>query len=151
MNSPARAASVKISTITHATEDPEKVAQAIRNLSLGETPLGFAMNRAKGHHGNEITTSAFTIRNTKKAELFLKNIWSALSQLDRTEVYSTLASRIDSTGTMFLRIDKQEGLKGRIRLLDIDPIKIEISFKKEPSMRIEVVDSIRRTLEQIQD
>ena len=151
MNSPARAVSVRISTITHATEDPEKVAQAIRSLSLGETSLRFIINRAKGHHGNEIATSVFTIRNAKNAEIFLKNIWSSLSQLDRTEVCSSLASRIDSTGTMFLRIDKQAALKGRIRLENTDPVKIEISFRTEPTKRNEFVDNIRKTLEEIHD
>ncbi len=151
MNSPAKAVSVKISTITHATEDPEKVARVIRNLSLGGTSLGFTMTRAKGHHGNEIATSVLMIRNTTNAEVFLKNIWSGLSQLDKTEVYSSLASRIDSSGTMFLRLDKQEALKGRIRLENTDPVKIEISFRTEPSKRNEFVNNIRETLEEIPD
>jgi len=151
VNSLARAVSAKISTITHATEDPKKVAQAMRNLSLGETSSGFTMNRAKGHHGNEITTSIFLIRNAKHAEIFLKNIWRGLSRLDRTEVYSSLASRIDSTGTMFLRIDKQAALKGRIYLENTDPVKIEISFRTEPSKRNEFVNNIRETLEEIPD
>ncbi len=151
MNSLARAVSAKISTITHATEDPKKVAQAMRNLSLGETSSGFTMNRAKGHHGNEITTSIFLIRNAKHAEIFLKNIWRGLSRLDRTEVYSSLASRIDGTGTMFLRIDKQAALKGRIHLENTDPVKIEISFRTEPSKRNEFVNNIRETLEEIPD
>lgn len=142
---------MKISTITHATEDPEKVARAIGNLSLGGTSLGSTMTRAKGHHGNEIATSVLVIRNAKNAEIFLKNTWSSLSQLDRTEIYSSLASRIDSTGTMFLRIDKQEALKGRIRLENTDPVKIEISFRTEPSKRNEFVDNIRKRLEEIQD
>ncbi len=150
MNSPAKAFSVKISTITHATEDPEKVARVIRNLFLGGTSLGFTMTRAKGHHGNEIATSVLMIRNATNAEVFLKNIWSGLSQFDKTEVYSSLASRIDSTGTMFLRIDKQAALKGRIRLENTDPVKIEISFGTDPSKRNEFVDNIRRMLEEIQ-
>ena len=151
MNSLARAVSAKISTITHATEDPKKVAQAMRNLSFSETSSGFTMNRAKGHHGNEIITSIFLIRNAKHAEIFLKNIWRGLSRLDRTEVYASLASRIDSTGTMFLRIDKQAALKGRIRLENTDPVKIEISFRTEPSKRNEFVNNIRETLEEIPD
>jgi len=150
MNSPTKAFSVKISTITHATEDPEKVARVIRNLFLGGTSLGFTMTRAKGHHGNEIATSVLMIRNATNAEVFLKNIWSGLSQLDKTEVYSSLASRIDSTGTMFLRIDKQAALKGRIRLENTDPVKIEISFGTKQSKRNEFVDNIRRMLEEIQ-
>jgi len=150
MNSPAKAFSVKISTITHATEDPEKVARVIRNLFLGGTSLGFTITRANGHHGNEIATSVLMIRNATNAEVFLKNIWSGLSQFDKTEVYSSLASRIDSTGTMFLRIDKQAALKGRIRLENTDPVKIEISFGTDPSKRNEFVDNIRRMLEEIQ-
>jgi len=150
MNSPTKAFSVKISTITHATEDPEKVARVIRNLFLGGTSLGFTITRAKGHHGNEIATSVLMIRNATNAEVFLKNIWSGLSQFDKTEVYSSLASRIDSTGTMFLRIDKQAALKGRIRLENTDPVKIEISFGTDPSKRNEFVDNIRRMLEEIQ-
>lgn len=113
--------------------------------------MGSTMTRAKGHHGNEIATSVLVIRNAKNAEIFLKNTWSSLSQLDRTEIYSSLASRIDSTGTMFLRIDKQEALKGRIRLENTDPVKIEISFRTEPSKRNEFVDNIRKRLEEIQD
>src|SRR3989442_5899376 len=128
MDSPVQAFSMKISTIIHATEDPEKVAQAMRNLCLDGTPMNSTMNRAKGHHGNEIVTLGFTIRNTKNVESLLQNIWRGFSQLDRTEEYSSLSSRIDNTGTLFLRIDKQDSLKGRIRPENSDPIKIEISF-----------------------
>src|SRR5437867_5665825 len=113
MDSSAMAFSAKISTIIHATEDPEKVATAIRNLSLGEMPVGSTVNRAKGHHGNEIVTMGFTIRNAKNVEGFLRNIWNGLSHLDRTELHSSLTSRIDNGGTLFPRMDNQEPRTGR--------------------------------------
>ena len=150
MDSSAMAFSAKISMIIHATEDPEKVATAIRNLSLGEMPVGSTVNRAKGHHGNEIVTRVFTIRNAKNVEGFLRNIWNGLSQLDRTEVHSSLTSRIDNAGTLFLRIDKQEALKGRIRLQDTDPIKIAISFRTVSPKEVGYVDNIQKSLEEIQ-
>ena len=150
MDSPVQAFSAKISTIIHATEDPGKVAQAIRSLSLGEMPMGSTVNRAKGHHGNEIVTMIFTIRNAKNVEDFLRDIWSSLSELDRTEIYSSLTSRIDGTGTLFLRIDKQEALMGRIRLQDTDPIKIAISFRTMSAKGDGLVDNILRKLEGIQ-
>lgn len=149
MDSPAQASSGKILTITHATEDPKKVAEAMRNL-LGETPLGSTMNRAKGHHGNEIVTMMFTIKNAKNSETLLQNIWNGLSQIDRTEVYSSLASRIDSSGTLFLRLDKQDALKGRMRLENSDPIKIEISFRAKSHKYDDLLDGIKRTLDEIQ-
>jgi len=150
MDSSVRAFSAKISTIIHATEDPGKVAQAIRNLSLREMPMGAALNRAKGHHGNEIVTMIFTIRNAKNVESFLRNIWNGLSQLDRTEVFSSLSSRVDHAGTLFLRIDKQEALRGKIRLQDTDPIKIAISFRTMSPKGDGLVDNIQRKLEEIQ-
>ena len=150
MDSSALAFSAKISTIVHATEDPEKVAKAIRNLSLGEMQLGSTVSRAKGHHGNEIVTMVFTIRNAKNVEGFLRNIWNGLSQLDRTELHSSLTSRIDNAGTLFLRIDKQEALKGRIRLQSTDPIKIAISFGTMSLKGNEFVDYIQKKLEDIQ-
>ena len=150
MDSSAMAFSAKISTIIHATEDPEKVAKAIRNLSLGEIPVGSTVNRAKGHHGNEIVTMVFTIRNAKNVESFLRNIWNGLSQLDRTEVHSSLTSRIDNAGTLFLRIDKQEALKGRIRLQDTDPIKIAILFRTMSPRGVGFVGNIQKRLEEIQ-
>ena len=150
MDSSVQAFSVKVSTIIHATEDPEKVAQAMRNLCLDGTPMSSTMNRAKGHHGNEIVTLGFTIRNVKNVESLLQNIWRGFSQLDRTEIYSSLASRIDSTGTLFLRIDKQDSLKGRIRPENSDPIKIEISFRTKSPKSEELVDDIQKKLEEIQ-
>jgi len=150
MDSPVQAFSVKISTIAHATEDSEKVSRAIQDLFPGEMSVGSTIKRAKGHHGNEISTIEFTARNAKQVERFLRNIWNGLSQLDRTEVFSSLPSRIDSAGTLFLRIDKQEALKGKIRLQATDPIKVAISFRRKPPKGDEFVDDIQKNLEEIQ-
>ena len=150
MGSPVQAFSVKISTIIHATEDREKVLQAMRNLCLDGTHVSSTMNRAKGHHGNEIVTLEFAIRSARNVESLLQNIWSGFSRLDRIEIYSSLASRIDSTGTLFLRIDKQDSLRGRIRLENSDPIKIEISFRTKSPKSEELVDDIQKKLEEIQ-
>src|SRR6267143_3550283 len=151
MDSPVRAFSAKISTIMHATEDSEKVAQAIRNFCPDGAPISSTMIRAKGHHGNEIVTLVLTIRNAKSVESLLQNIWSGFSQLDRTEIYSSLASRIDSSGTLFLRVDKQDSLKGRIRLENSDPIKIEISFSTRSPKGEGFVEDIQEKLEEIHD
>ncbi len=151
MDPPVRAYSAKISTIIHATEDPEKVAQAIRNFCPDGTPIGSTMNRAKGHHGNEIVTLVLTIRNARSVEGLLQNVWRSFSQLDRTEIYLSLASRIDSSGTLFLRIDKQGSFRGRIRLENSDPIKIEISFGSKSPKGDGIVDDIQKKLEEIHD
>ncbi|OLD34586.1 MAG: hypothetical protein AUI50_05810 [Crenarchaeota archaeon 13_1_40CM_2_52_14] len=146
-----QAFSATISTIIHATEDPAKVAQAIRSLLPTETPVDEKVNKAKGHHGNEIVTMVFTIRKPKFVGDFLRSIWNGLSLLDRTGVFSSLSSRVDHSGTLFLRIDKQEALGGKVRLQDTDPIKIAISFRTMSPKGYGFVDNIRRKLEEIQD
>ena len=143
-----QAVSAKLSTIVHATEDQEKVSRAIRNLGPSDIQIVFTMKRVKGHHGNEITTVLSTVKNSKSAEKFLQSVWNGMSQLDKTEVYSSLHQRIDQAGTLFLRVDKQEALKGKIRLLDKDPIKIAFSFRTMPKSRA-FVDRIRKKLEEI--
>jgi RNA binding exosome subunit len=109
------------------------------------------MKRAKGHHGNEIVTLVLTIRNAKSVEILLQNIWSGLSQLDKTETYSSLASRIDSSGTLFLRIDKQDSFRGIMRLENSDPIKVEISFRTRSPKGDGLAHDIQKKLEEIHD
>jgi RNA-binding protein len=89
-----------------------------------------------------------TVKNSKSAERFLQSVWNGMSELDKTEVYSSLPQRIDEVGTLFLRIDKQEALRGIIRIQDGDPIKIEFSFRAAPQSR-GFVDRIRKKLEEI--
>ena len=59
-------------------------------------------------------------------------------------------SRIDNRGTLFLRIDKQEVVKGKIRLENSDPVKIAISFKTKTPKGERFADEIRKRLEEIQ-
>jgi RNA binding exosome subunit len=147
MDSPVKAFSVKVSTIIHATEDPKKVGQAIQNLCLDGA--GSVINRVKGHHGNEIVTLVLTTRNAKNAEDLLHHVWKGFSQIDRTEISSSLTSRLNNAGTLFLRVDKQDLLKGRMRLEESDPIKIEISFRTRSQKRDEFAHDIVKRLDEI--
>jgi RNA binding exosome subunit len=149
MSSLAKAASLRISAIVHATEDSRKVNHAIKNICHFNGSAEPAVNRAKGHHGNQITTLALTVKNSKAAEKCLGDIWDRLAVLDRDSVFSSLASRVDTSGTLFLRIDKQEAFKRIIRLRDSDPIKVGISFKTFQSKRNGLVKEIQRVLTEI--
>ena len=120
---------MRVSAIAHATEDSGRVIQAMRNLSRSNDIVEPAVNRAKGHHGNQITTLALTIKNSRVAENCVRDIWSRLSALDKETILFSLVSRVNTSGVLFLRIDKQEAFKEKIRLQDSDPIRVSISFK----------------------
>ena len=120
---------MKVSAIVHATEDSARVIQAMRNISRAHGSAEPAVSRAKGHHGNQIATLVSTIKNPKAAENCVRDIWNRLSTLDKDTIMSSLALRVNTSGILFLRIDKQEAFKEKIRLQDSDPIRLSISFK----------------------
>jgi len=142
--------SAKITTIIHATEDPNKVAEAIRNILSPDASTLTIVSATKGHYGNQIKTMSCAIKNARMVERLFQELWKGLSLLERTEVYSSLASRVDTGGTLFLRVDKQEAMKGRIRLQDSDPIKIGISFRAAHVRHVERLNDLRKTLDEIQ-
>jgi RNA binding exosome subunit len=142
--------SAKITVIIHATEDPNKVAQAVRNISPDNVSTPAIVNAVKGHYGNRIQTLTSAVKSPKMVERLLLELWTSLSFFDRNEVYSSLPSRVDRAGTLFLRVDKQEAMKGRIRLQDSDPIKIGISFTGLSGRQTKSLDDFRKTLDDLQ-
>ena len=129
MSSNVKISSLKVSAIVHATENSGKVNQAMRNISGPNGTAEAAVNRAKGHHGNQITTLVLTVKNPKAAENCVRDTWNRLSTLDQETVTSSLATRVNPSGILYLRIDKQSAFKEKIRLQDSDPIRLSISFK----------------------
>ena len=145
MSSHVKVIVLKISAIVHATEDSSKVNRAMRNISQANGTAEPEVHRAKGHHGNQITTLVSTVKNPKAAENCVRDIWSRLSALDKETVLSSLAARVSTPGIMYLRIDKQEAFKEKIRLQDSDPIRLSISFKIRAKLD-GVVDDIQEFL-----
>lgn len=129
MGSHVKVTPLKVSAIVHATEDSRKVSQAMRNISRSNGITEPAAIRAKGHHGNQITTLVLTIKNPKVAENCMWDIWNRLDTLDKETILSSLVSRINPAGILYLRIDKQEAFKEKITLQESDPIRLSISFK----------------------
>lgn len=142
MSSPAKPISLRLSAIVHATEDSEKVIRTMRNVCQLGNSAHPVITRAKGHHGNQITTLVSHVKNARAAEECLRDIWSRLNELDKEIVRSSLASRVDHSGTLFLRIDKQEAFRGRMHLQDSDPIKVGISFKTPKLKHDRIMDQI---------
>lgn len=141
--------SIKVTAFVHATEDLEKVLVAVRSISPAVTLAVTTKKRAKGHHGNEIMILDYSTKNAKQGEHFLSDVLSRLTTMDRTELLSDLSSRIDTGGTLHIRLDKQEAFKGLIRLQNIDPIKIAISFRREPFDQTDFEDQVRKLLVEI--
>ena len=120
--------SVAISTLSHATEDRGKVLKAMRELYSGTISKEYSGAKAKGHFGNDIVALRNTIMSGREADRFFVDLWSRLGQSEREQILSRLGDHIDESGTLYLRIDKEECFRGRIRIGTVDTIKVEVHF-----------------------
>ena len=136
---------VEIFTIIHATEDLNKVVKAIRNIFPEEfTNEPYEKSDLTGHYRNPIVTLRAFIREKAKEIAFLKNILCRLEADDRAYLSSEFKDHMDSKGTFYLRLDKQEAFLGRIKLGFDDTIHIKVRLDLTP-ITLEELESILNT------
>jgi RNA binding exosome subunit len=128
----------EISVFAHATEDEEKVKQAIKRIAPYEH--SFETQRLSGHYDDPITLLTSKALKKKEATDLLSNIIKKLSSLDKQTLLDELSNRVDPHGNLYLRLDKQRAFNGKITLHVNDPIRIKFKFqlphKADPSVTI---------------
>jgi hypothetical protein len=137
MSSKPPIAYVDIRVFAHATENPEKVQAAVRNLlpdELAETIL-FEKAVLTGHHGNPITFFTAKLTDKKLLPRALEKIGGGLSSLDKEQLCSDLKLHLEKSN-MYLRFDKQSAFCGSIKFSQNDPIHVKIHFKNKSSQEI---------------
>ena len=115
---------IRADVIVHATEDRSKVAGSLADL-LGIQPGALESRNGEGHYRNTITTLSATLRKAE-AHGALDRLRDALSGADLDHILDTLESRIDGS-TLYMRLDKQEMVSGRIRLNDAGIVRLRIT------------------------
>ena len=118
---------VEISVFVHATEDEEKVKQAVKRLARFEPEFEF--QRLSGHYEDPI--NLFTAKTVKKKEAtnFLANILDKFSSLDKSTLVQNLPNHIDQQGSLYIRLDKQKAYHGRAVIAENDPIRVKFKFQ----------------------
>ncbi|HMK94869.1 MAG TPA: RNA-binding domain-containing protein [Candidatus Limnocylindrales bacterium] len=137
MSSKPPIAYIDIRVFAHATEDPEKVQTAIRNLlpdELAQTIL-FQKTSLTGHHGNLITLFAAKLTDKKMLPKALEKIGLGLNSLDKEQLCADLKLHLEK-GNMYLRFDKQSAFSGTFKFSQNDPIHLKIHFKNKSSEQI---------------
>ncbi len=111
---------ITIQALCHATEDENKVLDA-----LGRLYPAFGKRRAAGHFGNPIYI--FEAHLTKKREItgLIQLLQDRLPELD-------IERRIDEKGNLFIRLDSQELYQGSFTLRDSGEVKIIIHIQSHP-------------------
>ena len=138
MSSKPPIAYMEIRVFAHATEDPDKVQTAVKNLlpeELAETVV-FEKSALTGHHGNPIILFTANLKDKKLLPKVLDKIGAGLPSLDKEELCTDLKLHIEKSN-MYLRFDKQSAYCGNIKFTQNDPVHFKIHFKNKSAPEIE--------------
>ena len=135
---------VDIRFFAHATEDVDKVIEAVQHvLPIGHIEdIVFNKRNLRGHYGNPITLFEAKIKNKEAIRALVENLSSRLSELDKETLHKEIHLYLEK-GSLYIRLDKQAALQGKLRLCTSNPIRIRLRFKKT---KIEDVVEICREL-----
>ncbi len=113
------ASKVEIELIIHATESIDKIIDALyRIIDLKDAPV--VIEVLQGHYGNPIYRVMIVLKE-ELADEFARRLCQSLVNKDYLK--STIGLRFDSKNSiLFLRLDKQELVKGKIAIYDGDDV-----------------------------
>ena len=131
---------IEIRVFSHATEDPQKVQAAVRNALPDEFGRSLVFQKANltGHHGNPILLLTTKLVDKQSLSLALKKIGNGLPVLDKRTLSEQLELHVERSN-LYLRLDKQHALMGKLRFSLNDPIHFKFHFKNKTADQIESV------------
>lgn len=113
-----------VSIIIHATEDENKILDAISNtLSINAEKFNYL--ESTGHWKNKILLLTGNLES-QEANVLAQKILSSLSSFEREQISTSYGSSIDEKGNLYLRLDKQKICQGRISLSESDSIRVKL-------------------------
>lgn len=129
--------SLELSTFVHATEDEERVLQAVSNVlperMRGSLEVYLSKNVVLGYHGNAITVMKFFVDEEVEAQEAFEYIVRRMEESDFNYFLDSLEDRFEH-GRIYLRVDKQEAYLGNIRISEGDDV-IRVTALLKPHLR----------------
>jgi len=137
----------EISAFSHSTEDEVKVQRAVLNTLPQElwNVVRFSSQTVKGHYNDRITV--LKVKLGGEGQRLAYHLLGHFSPLDRRKFLEELSDMVDSSGNLYLRLNKQEAFLGNIELGGSDLIRIKLKFKS--SGKSVSIFSIREALSTI--
>lgn len=134
---------IDIRVFAHATEDTEKVLNAVRNILPKEVvdTVTFKKSSLAGHHGNPIILFEARIKEKSASQAVFEKLTSSLSMLDKEQLNSEIMQHLEK-GSLYLRFDKQSAYLNEVKFSSVDPIHFRIQFQKHSEE--EVIEICRK-------
>ncbi|HII68059.1 MAG TPA: RNA-binding protein [Thermococcaceae archaeon] len=141
---------IRVSTFGHATEDPEKVLEAMGTFFPEDIPsedIEFEIIETEGYFGNPIKVINAEVKRSRSVKKMLEHIKNLLSEEDKEYLLENLEEKVDEAGTFFIRFSKQRAYLGEAVIGEgEDVIQVKIKVKAFPMRKETVVKSIKEWL-----
>lgn len=131
LSSKAPVGYVDLRVFAHATEDPERVLTAVRNVLPSESVDSVLFKRSSlaGHHGNPIVLFEARVKDRRLVQAVFAKLCSGLGLMDKQVLAGEISGHLER-GNLYLRLDKQSAFLGEVRLGSVDPVHVRVHFKK---------------------
>ena len=122
---------IDIRFFAHATEDLNKVTEAVQNVLPADyvDDIVFKRDNLQGHYGNSIFLFETRIKKKEIVKAVIENFSSHLRELDKKALREEIDLHMQK-GSLYVRLDKQAALQGEFKLCTTDAIRLRIRFKK---------------------
>ena len=149
LNQPFPVALVDVRVLSHATENPDKVLKAFKEVISVPTIEEIEIMREKleGHYGNTIDLMHVKIRTQSLARKIVENIFSKLEEHDRLWLSANVEDRLDEEGSLYLRLDKQAAYNGQLKFADTDQIRVQIKLAIPRKQKEKIIETFREIIQ----
>ncbi len=147
-----RAHHVRLTTFIQATEDEDKVLEAIGTFipeDIDDEDVHFEVLETEGFFGNPIKVVNVEIKRNKAVRAFLRHFKELLDEKARRYILENLDEKVDEEGTLYVRFNKQKAYLGEVEVDEGgDTIQVKIKVKAFPMRKEAVVKAVREWLEE---
>jgi len=122
---------IDIRFFAHATEDLDKVIEAVQNVLPANyvDDIVFRRDNLQGHYGNPILLFETRIKKKEIVKAVVENFSSHLRESNRKALHEEIDLYVQK-GSLYIRLDKQAAFQGELKLCTTDAIRLRIRFKK---------------------
>lgn len=133
---------MSLEAFCHATEDVERVKQAMFTLIGFPNEVPLIEQKVEGSFGNDIILLKVTFEKQPEINAIVKNIRISLSKED-LEGFD-VDSHVNDRDEFWMRFDKQEAYLGRIALGYTDTVQLKAKVAAFPAKRENAVELVSK-------
>jgi RNA binding exosome subunit len=124
--------------LANATEDENKVLQAVHNLlpPAHLEQIHFNKTHLTGHYRNPITLFKTQITDRTVVQAVFQHLSFGITPQNKERLKTEIDHHLER-GNLYLRFDKQSAFKNQFNLCSTDPIHFRIRFK--PRLKTEII------------